>query len=406
VRGINVECMKQHRRALVVGGGIAGPAVALFLARAHARTGIQPVVFEAYPRSEDVGGAFQIAPNGLRVLAELGLADALLDQGHPCSDMAFRNHHGRLIGVVRTARAGHGVNVTRAAVHRVLRDETERRGIELHYRKRLTGITDAGREVVATFDDGTTEVGDFLVGADGVHSPVRACILPQHAAPRDTRMISVGGFCAAGVAPPPDPDDAGRLTFVVGPRHQLGYSRFGGAQWGWWCHVHAADAEEHRALMTMSAPALRDFMLERYRGWSAPAHDFVASTEAWLRTPIHDVPTLPTWRRGRVVLLGDAAHAMSPAGGQGASLALEDAMLFGRLADDGAARIEDVMARFESLHRRRAEKMVAQGYDNDRRSLRELGPFGMWMRDRVMMPVFTSFIERALHQVYTAPIAA
>jgi 2-polyprenyl-6-methoxyphenol hydroxylase-like FAD-dependent oxidoreductase len=393
--------MNAPRRALVVGGGIAGPAVALFLAR----TGIEPVVLEAYAPTEDVGGAFQIAPNGLRVLAELGLADRLLAQGHPCSDMAFRNHRGRLLGVVRTARAGCGVNVVRAAVHRALRDEVARRGIDVRYRKRLKGIAEAGREVVATFDDGTTEVGDFLVGADGVHSRVRACILPEHATPRDTHMVSIGGFCAAGVTPPSDPDDASRLTFVVGPRYQLGYCKFSATQWGWWCHAHAADREEGAALMTMPFPALRDRMLDRYHGWSAPVADFLASTEAWLRTPIHDVPSLPTWHRGRVLLLGDAAHAMSPAGGQGCSLALEDAMLFARLAADAATPIEGAMARFESLRRRRAERMVAQGYENDRRSLKELGPFGTWMRDRVMMPVFASFIERALNEVYTAPIA-
>jgi 2-polyprenyl-6-methoxyphenol hydroxylase-like FAD-dependent oxidoreductase len=393
--------MDTHRRALVVGGGIAGPALALFLARA----GIEPVVFEAYPPSEDVGGGFQIAPNGLRVLAELGLADTLLAQGHPCSDMAFRNHHGRLIGVVRTVRAGRAVNVMRPTVHRVLRDEAARRGIDVRYGKRLTSVVEVGREVVATFEDGTTEVGDFLVGADGVHSRVRACILPELAVPRDTHMISIGGFCAAGVTPPADPDDAGRLTFVVGPRHQFGYSKMGPTQWGWWCHVHASGADERDALMAMPFSALRDRMLERYRGWSAPVLDFIAATEGWLRTPIHDVPALPSWHRGRVLLLGDAAHAMSPAGGQGASLALEDAMLFGRLAADPSTPIEDVMAHFERLRRRRAERMVAQGYENDRRSLKELGPFGMWMRDRLMMPVFASFIERALHEVYTAQVA-
>jgi 2-polyprenyl-6-methoxyphenol hydroxylase-like FAD-dependent oxidoreductase len=389
------------RRALVIGGGIAGPAVALFLARA----GIESVVLEAYPRTEAVGGGFQIAPNGLRVLAELGLADTLLAQGHPCADMAFRNHRGRLIGVARTGRAGKAVNILRAHVHQALRDEAVRRGIEVRYDKRLVSVTEAGSEVVATFEDGTTEVGDFLVAADGVHSRVRACILPQAATPRDTQMVSIGGFCADDVTAPPDPDDAARLTFMVGPHFQLGYSKMSATRWGWWCHAHAADAGEREALMTMPFDALRDRMLERYRGWSPPALELIGKTEAWLRTPIHDVPSLSTWRRGRVLLLGDAAHAMSPAGGQGASLALEDAMLFGRLAADRTTPIEEAMARFEATRRSRAEKMVAQGFENDRRSLKELGPVGQWMRDRVMMPVFASFIERALNEVYAAPVA-
>jgi 2-polyprenyl-6-methoxyphenol hydroxylase-like FAD-dependent oxidoreductase len=400
--------MNTSRRALVIGGGIAGPTLALFLARA----GIEPVVLEAYPRTGDVGGGLQIAPNGLRVLGELGLADQLLAAGHPSGDFCFRNHRGRIIGLVRTRQAGPAVNVTRAALHGILRAEAERRGVVIRHEKRLTDISVAGREVVASFDDGTTEVGDFLVGADGVHSRVRAWMLPDAAKPRDTGMISLGGFCAPDVTPPADPADADRLTFVVGPKHQLGYSKMGNTgAWGWWCHVLPADAAERAAILGESTDALRARMLDRYRGWSAPTEDFIASTVAWLRTPIHDVPTLPTWHRGRVCLLGDAAHAMSPAGGQGASLALEDAMLLGRLAGEAAKSgeadaIEGAMARFESVRRTRAEKMVAQGYANDRRSLQEHGKVGMWVRDRVMMPMFSSFIERALNQVYTAPIEA
>jgi 2-polyprenyl-6-methoxyphenol hydroxylase-like FAD-dependent oxidoreductase len=391
--------MNAQRRAIVIGGGIAGASLSLFLARA----GIQPLVFEAYPRTDEpVGGGFQIAPNGMRVLAELGLAEALFAEGHRSGDMAFRNHLGRDIGLVRTSAAGPALNVSRAAVHRVLREAADRAGVQVRYQRRLQDIAIAGREVVATFDDGSTETGDFLVGADGVRSRVRAWMLPEFAAPRDTEMVSFGGFCGPGAAPP-DPRDASRLTFMVGPRHQFGYSMMGG-QWGWWCHVHGDTPAARKSLATMPDADLRALMLERYRGWAEPVGSLLHATEGWMRTPIHDVPKLPAWRKGPVLLVGDAAHAMSPAGGQGASLALEDAMVFGKLLLDRSLPVEDAMARFESLRKARAEAMVAQAYANDRRTLKELGPVGMWTRDRLMMPLFASFIERALNKVYTAPL--
>jgi 2-polyprenyl-6-methoxyphenol hydroxylase-like FAD-dependent oxidoreductase len=141
-------------------------------------------------------------------------------------------------------------------------------------------------------------------------------------------------------------------------------------------------------------------MRRRYDGWAAPVGELIEATDGWLRTPIYDVPTLPTWRRGRALLLG-----MSPARGQGASLALEDAWVLGKLVEERRASLEETMARFESQRRPRAEKLVAQGYENDRRSLQELGPVGQWMRDRVLMPTFASFIEKGLKEVYSEPLS-
>jgi 2-polyprenyl-6-methoxyphenol hydroxylase-like FAD-dependent oxidoreductase len=390
--------MNPPRRALIIGGGIAGPALSLFLARA----GIEPVVLEAYPRADDVGSAFQIAPNGLRVLAELGLGDALLAAGAPSRDFCFRNHHGRTIGVAHTGSAGPAVNVARAAVQRGLREEVERRGIAIHHEKRLRDIAIEGPRITAIFEDGSRETGDLLIGADGVHSRVRAWMLPEHARPRDTGMVSIGGLCASDAAAPPDPEDADRLTFLVGPKHQFGYSKMSPSRWGWWCHVGDGDAAEAGDLITLPGEALRARMQARYAGWCAPTQALIASTETWLRTRIHDVPKLPTWHRGPVVLIGDAAHAMSPAGGQGASLALEDARLLAQLLGSGERSIEDALTRFEALRKKRAEAMVAQGYANDRRSLNELGATGQWMRDRVIFPLLAPMMARALTRVYSA----
>jgi 2-polyprenyl-6-methoxyphenol hydroxylase-like FAD-dependent oxidoreductase len=156
----------------------------------------------------------------------------------------------------------------------------------------------------------------------------------------------------------------------------------------------------------MPAEELRVYMLARYAGWADPVEPLIRATESWLRTPIFDVPSLPTWHRGRAVLIGDAAHAMSPAGGQGASMALEDAQLLARLVGDPSRPLQQALARFESVRRRRAEAIVAQGYDNDRRSLKELGPAGQWVRDHLLMPVFARVIGRALARIYTEPLAA
>jgi 2-polyprenyl-6-methoxyphenol hydroxylase-like FAD-dependent oxidoreductase len=388
-------------RALIVGGGLGGPALALFLQRA----GIESKVIEAYPRADHVGGSFQIAPNGVRVLAELGLADALLHEGHPSHAFCFRNHHGKVIARARTDRSGAAINVGRPPLQRLLRDELERRDVPVFYGKRVRSVAKAGREVVVELEDGSTEVGDFLVAADGVHSRIRACIFPEHAKARDTEMVAVGGFCRADYAPPPDLGPDSELTFIVGPKHQLGYGKFGPTMWAWWCHALAETEEKRAALTRASTDALRRTMEARYAGWSAPVSDLLASTEATIATPIFDVPHLPTWHSGRVVLMADAAHAMSPAGGQGASMALADAMLLARLLAREATP-EEAFVHFEGLRKKAAQAFVKQGYANDRRSLHESGPVGTWLRDNVLMPMFAPVMTRILEKHYAAPLGA
>jgi len=389
--------MKNARRAIVIGGGIAGPALALFLQRG----GIEPLIVEGYSEPTTIGAGFQIAPNGMRVLRALGIADKVTAAGAPASGFAFRNQQGRTIGRIKI-RSGFGVTVLRAAFQQILLDEIARRGLAIQYGKRLCRIEERTDGVVAHFEDGSTAEGDVLLGADGVHSRVRSLILPAYARPRYTGMIGVGGFAESVTAAPRDPQDAHQLNFTVGPRLQFGYATvsYPKVNWGWWSHLPQPAELTGEALREMPDAQIRARLLDAFRGWHEPIEAMISTTSSVMRTAIYDVPSLPSWSAGRMMLLGDAAHAMSPAGGQGASLALEDAMIVGQRLAAGVP-FRDAYVQAEALLRPRAERMVRQAAENDERQLKALGPFGQWMRDR-MFPLIVPLIGRELERQYSA----
>jgi 2-polyprenyl-6-methoxyphenol hydroxylase-like FAD-dependent oxidoreductase len=390
--------MRHTQRALVIGGGIAGPAAALFLQRG----GIEPLIFEAHPEPAAAGGGFNIAPNGMRVMRALGLGDQVAAAGAPSSEFVFRNRTGRVIGRIDLARSGVGVTIRRAAFHRILLEETARRGLATAYGKRLIRIDNGPDAVVAHFDDGTSVEGDVLLAADGVHSRVRGLMLPAHARPRYTGVIGVGGFSESASVGPFPPEAAHQLTFTVGPRLQFGYATlsYPDPQWGWWTHLPQERELAREALQAVTDDELRARVMDAFRGWSGPIDALVSTTPRIMRTAIYDVPSIPAWHAGRVMLLGDAAHAMSPAGGQGASLALEDAMIVGRGLAKGRP-FADVFAGTESRLRARAERMVRRAAENDARQLKSIGPFGQWIRDR-LFPLFAPVIGRELARQYSA----
>ena len=393
------EDMEHTPRALIIGGGVGGPAASLFLRRA----GIESRIFEAYPEPTTTGGGFQIAPNGMRVLKTLGLADRVRAAGVTSSNFVFRNQQGKVISQIDVSGSGYGVTLMRAAFQRVLLDEIDRQGVPTEYGKRLCGIESEGDVVVARFEDGSVERGDMLLAFDGVHSRVRALILRDYASPRYTGFLGIGGFAEAGCVAPADPQDVHRLNFSVGSHFQFGYAMISGApaRWGWWTHLPQEQEVPRAELQAIPDDVMRDRVLAAFKDWHSPVEALVSNTAKIMRTAIYDVPSLPTWHVGRVMLLGDAAHAMSPAGGQGASLALEDAMLVSQFLADGTGPVTEAFAKAESVQRLRAERMVKQAAENDRRQAKELGPFGQWIRDR-MFPLLAPVIARELRRQYTA----
>jgi 2-polyprenyl-6-methoxyphenol hydroxylase-like FAD-dependent oxidoreductase len=375
--------MNKRPKALIIGGGIAGPVTAIFLQKA----GIDAEVFEAWPYSTGIGGGLQIAPNGMHVLAEIGLASEMIRRGSIAESFDFYSQSGTRLGAVNQnmeARFGQpAVNMCRATLNEGLIDKAWCENVELRFEKRLVAIEDrADRPVIAYFADGSSAEGDFVIGADGVHSAVRGHVIPNGPKPFDTGLIGFGGFVPRSVIE--DTPIGQRVLTTFGQSGFFGYGFCSSAPTDgvmWWSTQpsHGVDAAEFRA---MSQDALRRHLRQFHAGWHDPIPRILDAAENIVVTDTLDVATLPTWSRKRTLLIGDAAHATSPHAGQGASLALEDAMRLGRLMLD-RQELGLTFQNFEAERRPRAEKIVALARRNGN-SKREFSPTGAWIRDRML----------------------
>ncbi|MBR0829488.1 FAD-dependent monooxygenase [Bradyrhizobium manausense] len=371
------------RKALIIGAGIAGPVTAILLRRA----GIEAQIFEAWPYSTGIGGGLQIAPNGMHVMEELGLARELIGRGSVAESFDFYAQDGTRLGSINRdmeRRFGQpAVNICRATLNEILIDKAWCSHAELYFEKRLVGIEDRGDQpIVAHFADGTSAEGDFLIGADGVHSAVRRHVVPDGPTPFDTGLIGFGGFVPRAVLD--GVSLGGRVETTFGRSGFFGYGFWStdprdGAMWWSTQPANGMDAATFRG---QEQSTLKQHLRDFHRGWHDPIPAIIEVAENIVVTDTLDVATLPTWSRKRSLLIGDAAHATSPHAGQGASLALEDAMRLGRLMMQGQ-ELGLTFQNFELERRPRAEKIVAIARRNGS-SKREFSASGAWIRNQMM----------------------
>ncbi len=346
---------------LVIGGGIGGPATALFLKRA----GFQPIVFEAHEHASDIGGGLQIAPNGMGILRQLNLSDELLKSGVESAEFCFENQFGKKLACIPNGPAElyevPAVHISRSVLHRTLLNELHRQEISIHYSKRLQTIDLGDDHVVATFADGSTAAGAILIGADGIHSQTRQIIFPHAAPPYYTGLITVGGFAENHALTPIDADHQTRAHLIFGLNGFFGYGYYDRANPSavmWWSHLQRTEEPSSEEVRSTGTEELRKKIIEHHRGWAEPAGTILQSTHRILWGPVHDLKNLTAWSKGRVALIGDAAHAISPHAGQGASLALEDAIcLANHLRSYG---YHEAFAAYQQDRQRRVEKIVAE----------------------------------------------
>jgi 2-polyprenyl-6-methoxyphenol hydroxylase-like FAD-dependent oxidoreductase len=357
-------------RLLVVGGGIAGAAAALALNKA----GFDVVVHEAHPdAAEDIGAFLTLASNGMRALAQLDASAAVTATGFPLTSMRVLGETGSELARVPLGEAGtphlRYRCVRRGDLGAALQAEVARRGIPLRHGARLVGAEDGADGVTARFADGTTAHGDVLVGADGLRSTVRGLFAPGVRPVHAGQQVFYGYTDAA-----PGPGDVGTITMVRGSLVSFGYATSPGGETYWFARVAgrplSADDLAHG-----TPGSRREHLLPLVRGDATPAGDLVAATrERLMVTDATEIPTATPWRSGRTLVIGDAAHAASPATGQGASMALEDAVVLAKSLRD-APDPESGLRLYETLRRPRVEHNITVS-GNISRGVRTPAPGG------------------------------
>ena len=388
---------------LVIGSGVGGLAAALSLQKA----GHTARVFEAHNEPSDGAGAFlSLAVNGFNALETLGLKEQAVKLGFstPVLSMYLGSTGRHLIDLGIGGALPDGTTartMTRSELYTMLRTEALRRGIGIEYGKRLTAVEEQPDGVTAVFADGTSAAGALLVGADGLRSAVRPLIDDSAPEPETIPLLNTGGIIPAAtaavalkgvdlaVAP-------GRMKMVFGKRCFYCYMPSPDGRI-WWFANPLQRAGSDPSLL---GPAeLRSWLTRLVAGDRTPMAAIIAATPDIIKPySTFDFPSVPSWHRGRMVLVGDAAHAASPSSGQGASMAIEDAVTLGRVlrgATSGNAGLQSITAgfeRYEAERRPRAEAVVAWGRRSSEPKVRS--QFTRVFQDLAMRAVFRAMARK------------
>jgi 2-polyprenyl-6-methoxyphenol hydroxylase-like FAD-dependent oxidoreductase len=330
--------------AIVIGAGIGGLTSAIALRQ----RGIDVEVYERSPVLSDVGAGISLWANALKALHQLGLKAPLDAMSFTSDQGAVRTVSGAVLTSTSarefTARFGMPVTVFhRAELLDVLRDAA--RGIPVHLDHECREVTQDADQVSVWFGSGRRAQADVAVGADGLRSAVRASL----AIPGEVRY---SGYTAwRGIAPFRTASLLAGETLGRGQR--FGLVPISGDRVYWYAtdNVHEGEREEpERAKARLT---------EMFCRWHAPIPALIEATEAAaiLRNDIYDRDPVDRWGEGRVTLLGDAAHPMTPNLGQGGCQAIEDALVLARCLAEGGS-VEASLRRYEALRIPRTRSIV------------------------------------------------
>lgn len=366
---------------------------------------------ELRPEPTTLGGAVGILPNGLRLFDRLGVYDDLLACGYSGTQLTLHSLGGRVVAsrdYVGWAREKTGfgyLRIKRSDLVGVLLDAVRMEGIEVNFGSRMKSVEDVVDEdgVTVEFEDGTREFADLVIGCDGIHSQVRRLVVDPALEAEYSRIAGSFALVPAEVLSAASVDAMFGLHAVMTEQGMVIVNPCTPGKeevmWGFSREVGLPESEDSRdgweETRKAEVEGFKDSMLEILENtcgeWGAVVKDLVCNTSVVKFHPIYSLPLGGRWYKGRCLLLGDAAHAMSPHAGQGVSMAIEDVFLLSRLLEDSNRPLDETFARFDEIRRPRINDIYTQAASNaDTR--KKTGPWGLWIKETAF-GVFTVVSE-------------
>ena len=349
-------------RVLIAGAGIGGLTAAL----AALRQGHEVEVYEQASELKEVGAGVQLSANGTRVLYALGVGEELKSLSCEATGKEIRlwntGETWKLfdLGKVSIERYGFPyftvyrpdlLDVLARAVRRLKADA-------IHLGRKCVGFTQTDGEVRLDLEDGTTATGDALIGADGVHSPIRQTLFGVDK-PQFSGIIAWRGIIPMERLPARMERSVG-VNWVGPGGHVVHYPLRGGAVLNFVGALERTDWQ----IESWSARGTTEELAADYRGWHEDIQTLIRNIPVPHKWALMVRPPMPRWTVGRVTLLGDACHSMVPFLAQGAVMAMEDGLILARALTELDGDVASRLARYEEARRERTRRAVEGSADN------------------------------------------